>query len=68
MELSARNQVNGTVTAVQSDGIMSEIRVTTEPSEITAVITRSSVERLGLKAGDRVRVIVKSTEVMIGKE
>jgi len=34
---------------------------------MVAAITRSSVEGLELKAGDAVRVIIKSTEVMIGK-
>ncbi len=34
---------------------------------IVAAITRSSVEHLNLQPGDRVRVVVKSTEVMIAK-
>lgn len=46
---------------------MAEVVVEIEPSQCTATITRSSVERLGLKAGDSVSVIIKSTEVMIGK-
>jgi molybdopterin-binding protein len=31
------------------------------------VITRTSAEELGLKKGDSVKVVVKSTEVMIQK-
>jgi molybdopterin-binding protein len=34
---------------------------------IVSVITRSSAERLQLKVGDPVTVIVKSTEVMLAK-
>jgi len=34
---------------------------------VVAAITESSLKRLKLKAGDRVTVIIKSTEVMIGK-
>ncbi|MGH7727894.1 MAG: TOBE domain-containing protein [Vulcanimicrobiaceae bacterium] len=34
---------------------------------VVAAITRSSVEHLNLQAGDKVRFIVKSTEVMIAK-
>jgi hypothetical protein len=30
-------------------------------------ITKASVERLGLRSGDAVTAIIKSTEVMIGK-
>jgi molybdate transport system regulatory protein len=36
--------------------------------EITSVITKDSAEDLGLSEGDRVKAIVKSTEVMIGKD
>ena len=38
-----------------------------EPNIITAVITKESAERLGLKEGDDVAAIIKSTEVIIGK-
>ncbi len=46
---------------------MAEVDVEIDPSSVVAAITKSSVERLGLEAGDSVTVIVKSTEVMIGK-
>ncbi|MGH7728268.1 MAG: TOBE domain-containing protein [Candidatus Binataceae bacterium] len=67
MELSARNQLKGRVTGFKLGTIMAEVEVTVEPAEVTATITRASVERLGLKAGDAVTVVIKSTEVMIGK-
>jgi molybdopterin-binding protein len=38
------------------------------PAEITAVITKDSVEEMNIKAGDVVTAIIKSTEVMVGKE
>jgi molybdopterin-binding protein len=34
---------------------------------VLAAITKSSVERLALAEGDAVTVIIKSTEVLIGK-
>ncbi len=67
MEISARNQLQGTVTAVTLGTVMAEVIVDIGGQEVVAVITRSSVERLGVKQGDRVTVIIKSTEVMIGK-
>jgi molybdopterin-binding protein len=67
MELSARNQFKGRVTSVKLGAIMGEVLVEIEPATVTATITRSSVERLGLKEGDSVSVIIKSTEVMVGK-
>lgn len=67
MELSARNQLKARVTGVKLGTIMAEVVCTVEPAEMTATITRASVERLGL-AGDVVTVVIKSTEVMIGKD
>jgi molybdate transport system regulatory protein len=34
---------------------------------LVSVITRGSAEHLQLQAGDQVTVIIKSTEVMLGK-
>jgi len=68
MKLSARNQLNGTIAAVKSGAVMAEITVNVEASTVTAAITDSSRERLNLREGDHVSVIIKSTEVMIGKE
>jgi molybdate transport system regulatory protein len=39
-----------------------------EPATITAVITKEAAEALGLRKDDKVMAVVKSTEVMIGKE
>ena len=47
---------------------MAEVSVDVDPAQITAAITKASVERLSLKEGDKVTVIIKSTEVMIGKD
>jgi molybdate transport system regulatory protein len=46
---------------------MAEVVVDVEASTIVAAITRGSMEALGLKAGDKVTVIIKATEVIIGK-
>ena len=67
MELSARNQLTGTISDLQVDGLMAQVTVEIGAQEIVSVITRGSVERLGLKVGDAVTVIIKSTEVMLGK-
>jgi molybdopterin-binding protein len=68
MKLSARNQIKGRVTAVHTGSIMAEVEVSIDPAHITAAITRGSVEALDLKEGDAVVVVIKSTEVMVGKE
>ena len=68
MELSARNQLKGKVTGVELGAVMANVKIEiTEPGVITAVITKESVEKLGLSEGDDVTAIIKSTEVIIGK-
>jgi molybdate transport system regulatory protein len=67
IDLSARNQLRGVVAEVTVEGLMAEVRVAIGDQELVAVITRSAAERLGLRAGDGVYAVVKSTEVMIGK-
>ncbi len=67
MEISARNQLTGTVRSVKSGTVMAEVEVNVDSSVITAAITDASRERLGLSEGDEVVVIIKATEVMLAK-
>ena len=67
MALSARNQLPGTVQDIQVGDIMAHVVVKVGDNLIESVITRNSAEELGLKKGDSVKVVVKSTEVMIQK-
>jgi molybdopterin-binding protein len=68
MALSARNQLPGTIQDIQIGDIMAHVVVKVGDNVIESVITRNSAEELGLKKGDAVRVVVKSTEVMIQKD
>ena len=68
MELSARNQLRGTIKSVTLGNVMAEVVVDVGGQEITSAITRGSAERLGLAEGDQVVAIVKATEVLLGKE
>jgi molybdopterin-binding protein len=68
MPLSARNQLPGVVEGIQIGDIMAHVSVRVGENVIESIITRNSAEDLGLKKGDSVRVVVKSTEVMIQKD
>ena len=68
MALSARNQLPGVVQDIQVGDVMAHVVVKVGDNLIESVITRTSAEELRLKKGDAVRVVVKSTEVMIQKE
>ena len=65
MELSARNQLKGTIRSVEIGAVMAEVVVSIGDREVVASITRGSAEGLGLKEGDQVTVIIKATDVMI---
>ncbi|MCW4010666.1 MAG: TOBE domain-containing protein [Candidatus Bathyarchaeota archaeon] len=68
LKISARNTLKGKVVAVEKGIITGKVKVElVVPATITSVITKESVEDLDIKVGDEVTVIVKSTEVMIGK-
>ena len=68
LKLSARNRFKGKVTAVEKGVITAKVKIEIKvPVVITSVITKEAVEDLGLKVGDEVEAIVKSTEVMIAK-
>jgi len=67
MRLSTRNQIPGKVTDVKLGGIMAEITVDVEAQTVIAAITRESAEHLELMEGDEVTVLIKATEVMLGK-
>jgi molybdopterin-binding protein len=68
MALSARNQLPGIIQDIQIGDIMAHVVVKVGDNVIESVITRNSAEELGLKKGDSVKVVVKSTEVMIQKD
>ena len=67
LDLSARNQLTGRIVSLTIEGLMAEVRLAIGDQELTAVITRSSAERLRLRVGETVYAVIKSTEVMIGK-
>jgi molybdopterin-binding protein len=68
VRLSARNQLNATIDSVQLGEVMSTVKVSLpDGQKLTAAITRDSAEELALAQGYQVLVIIKSTDVIIGK-
>jgi len=69
MKMSARNQLKGKITAVKPGSIMAEVVVELpDGQQIVSAITLTSAQDLNLQVGDDVVAIIKSTDVMIGKE
>ena len=66
MEISARNQFRGSVRSVELGTIMAEVVVDVGGQEMVAAITRASAERLGLREGADVTLVIKATDIMVG--
>ncbi len=69
MRISARNQLAGTIVAVDHGAVMSTVVIALEGGqEVVAAITKDSAESLELTEGDAVFAVIKSTGVMVAKE
>lgn len=69
MKLSARNKLKGTVTFVEEGLITAKVKIDLGNGNVlTSIISKEAVEDLGLKIGDTAYAIIKSTEVIVGKD
>ncbi|ABC22339.1 TOBE domain-containing protein [Rhodospirillum rubrum] len=67
MKISARNQLSGKVISVKEGAVNATVKVDVGGQTITSSITNEAVSDLGLTTGDAVTIIVKATDVLIGK-
>jgi molybdopterin-binding protein len=68
MKLSARNIVEGKVVTVTQGATTAHVKIELAPAlTITSSITNESIDDLSLRVGDTVSVIIKSSDVIIGK-
>jgi molybdopterin-binding protein len=66
MRLSARNMLKGKVKQIITGAVNCEVIIQTAGGEaIVAVITKESVESLGLKEGKDVYAVIKASNVMV---
>jgi molybdopterin-binding protein len=69
MKYGARNQLTATVTSIKTDKIMAQVSFSiTTPAMMGSVMTVDSLNELGLKTGDRVKLVVKAINVLVAKE
>ena len=68
MKISARNQIPGTIVGITPGAVNCSIKVDIGNGTIvTANITEEAIGELGLAEGEAVTVIIKASDVMIGK-
>lgn len=69
MKYGARNNVVGTVRAIQRGDVMSLVKLDiTIPARMASVITTESMDELKLKVGDTVHLVIKAIHVLPVKE
>ncbi|WP_036280406.1 molybdopterin-binding protein [Methylocystis sp. ATCC 49242] len=68
MKISARNAFDGVVKAVVKGSTTAHVTIDVNGLTVTASITNESVEDLGLKAGAKVKAIIKSSDVMVAAD
>ena len=65
-QVSARNRFSGIVREVKIEGLMAQIEmVVDEPAVLTAIVTADAVRDLGIKPGNHIVAVIKSTSVMV---
>ena len=65
MKLSARNQLTGTVTSINSGEAIANVAVDVNGQRLVSSITVEAVRELGLAEGSAVTVIIKASDVML---
>jgi molybdopterin-binding protein len=66
MQISARNMLKGKIKQIIPGAVNSEVILETASGEtIVSVITKESVEKLGLKAGKDAYAVIKASSVLI---
>jgi molybdopterin-binding protein len=62
---SARNRLRGIVTRITSDTVMAQVELVCGPYRVVSLVSRESVEALGLEPGSVAWATVKSTNVSL---
>lgn len=69
MKYGARNAIVGKVGKVKKGSLMCQVEVEVkDPVVLSSVMTLDSLKGLGIRKGDKVRVIVKAVNVLLVKE
>lgn len=69
MKYGARNQLVGKVKEIKRGTVMSQIRLDIPAgSSVSSVMTTDSLDELGIKEGDTVKIVVKAVNVLLVRE
>ncbi|PHQ65829.1 MAG: molybdenum-dependent transcriptional regulator [Sulfurimonas sp.] len=63
--ISARNILKSTISALKTDAVSSEVKLSIGKNTLTSAISNDSLESLNLKIGQEVYAIIKATDIII---
>ena len=68
MRISARNQLQGTVRAINRGAAIANVELDVQGQRLVASVTVEAVEELGLEEGRRVSAVIKASDVILAVE
>ena len=68
MRISARNQLQGTVRAINRGAAIANVELDVQGQRLVASVTVEAVEELGLEEGRQVRAVIKASDVILAVE
>ena len=69
MKYGARNQLKGKIVSIKKGDVMCQVKLDVADGVVmNSVMTMESLEDLGIKEGDSVKVVVKAINVLLVKE
>jgi molybdopterin-binding protein len=69
LKYGAKNKISGRVTDIKQGDIMCQVDLAIDAEAVmSSVMTMDSLKELGIKSGDKVKVVVKAVNVLLVKE
>lgn len=67
MDAGVRNQLTGTIKAIKTGEVMSQVTLDVGGNEVTSVMTTDSLSSCGFKEGDKATALIKAINVVLVK-
>ena len=69
MKISTRNIIKGKVLDIKEGMVMAKVKADIGGGQaMTAIVTDEALKELNIKVGDEIKLLVKATSVMLGKD
>ncbi len=68
MRLSARNQLQGTVSKISKGAAIANVEIDVQGQRLVASVTVEAVEELGLSEGAPITAVIKASDVILAAE